>query len=175
MNATRLRKTLQQAIKAVLPKNLGHFARRRAKHLRIGARGESMACRALREIGLDIIRRNYRVNGGEIDIIARDDCTLCFIEVKTRHKRPFSRPADAVGIGKRQRVIHAAQHYLRAIGRPPLRYNFGIVEVILSGWRLSEIRYLPAVFDENSVAVASGRGARGAADAKPLYIPRHVL
>ena len=174
MTHARLQNTLQNALTALLPKNIGRFAKRRDKHLRFGARGENMACRALQEIGLDIICRNYRVTSGEIDIVARDGCNLCFVEVKTRHKRPFSRPADAVNNRKRQRLIRAAQQYLRGIGQPPLHYTFGIVEVIFSSWRLTEIRYWPAVFDERSVAVASGRAARDANDAKPLYIPRHV-
>lgn len=174
MASSRIQRSLQSTLKALLPKHLGRFAKRRARHLRLGARGECMACRALQEIGLDIICRNYRASGGEIDIVARDDCTLCFIEVKTRHKRPFSRPADAVDNRKRQRLIRAAQQYLRAIGQPPLRYSFGIVEVIFSSWRLSEIRYWPAVFDEASVAVAGGRAARNAVDNKPLHVPRHV-
>lgn len=174
MAATRISRKLRRALSALLPKNIGRFAKRRAKHLRFGVRGESMACRALQEIGLDIICRNYRVTGGEIDIVARDGCKLCFVEVKTRHKRPFSRPADAVNNRKRQRLIRAAQQYLRSIGQPPLHYTFGIVEVIFNSWRLIEIRYWPAVFDERSVAIASGRAAREANDAKPLYIPRHV-
>ncbi len=174
MASSRIQHALQNALTALLPKNLGRFAKRRARHLRLGARGEDMACRALQEIGLDILCRNYRVTSGEIDIVARDGCTLCFIEVKTRHQRPFSRPADAVNNRKRQRLIRAAQQYLRGIGQPPLHYTFGIVEVIFSSWRLSEIRYWPAVFDASSVAIATGRAARNAADPKPLYIPRHV-
>lgn len=174
MTASHPLHSLRRTLAAVLPKKLGRFAKRRARHLRLGARGEKMACRALQEIGLDILCRNYRIRGGEIDIIARDDCVLCFIEVKTRHYRPFSRPADAVTTRKRQRIIRAARRYLRNTGQPPLHYRFDVVEVIFKSWRLDELRHWPAIFDEHSVAVASGRAAREAADAKPLQFPPHV-
>jgi len=124
------------------------FARRRAAHLRLGARGERLAAGLLRRLGLEILARNYRAPDGEVDLVARADAVLCFVEVKTRHRRRHARPADAVGREKRRRIIRAARRYRRELGWPAVIYRYDIVEVVLSGRRLREVRYWPAAFNE---------------------------
>lgn len=56
----------------------------------IGGYGETVACRVLLSRGYTIVARNFRVRGGEIDIVAEQrtaaGITLCFIEVKTRQR-----------------------------------------------------------------------------------------
>jgi len=131
------------------------FGKRRAAHLRLGERGERLAARLLRELGLDVLARNYRTGRGEVDIVARDGTTLCFVEVKTRHHWVHSRPADAVGIAKRQRIVRAARQYLRELGFPPLLYRFDIVEVVLVGPRVTDIRYWRNAFQEGRDDAAS--------------------
>jgi putative endonuclease len=131
------------------------FGKRRAAHLRLGERGERLAVGLLRELGLDVLTCNYRTDRGEIDIVAREGTTLCFVEVKTRHHRVNSRPADAVGASKRQRIVRAARQYLREIGFPPLLYRYDIVEVILVGARVTDIRYWRNAFQEERQDAAS--------------------
>lgn len=108
-----------------------HFSRRRAAHLRLGRRGESLACRTLRTAGIEVLARNYQGRHGEIDIVARDGETLCFVEVKTRRRSINSTPGEAVGTAKRGRICAAAREYLRSIGIPAVPYRFDIVEVVL--------------------------------------------
>jgi len=127
------------------------FARRRALHLRLGERGERLACRLLRRLGLDVLARNYRTPEGEIDLVARDGTTLCFVEVKTRHRQVHSRPADAVGREKRRRIIRAARRYRREIGWPAIVHRYDIVELVLAGNRLHDARYWPAAFTEEEL------------------------
>jgi putative endonuclease len=124
------------------------FGKRRAAHLRLGERGERLAVRLLRELGLDVLARNYRTSRGELDIVAREGGALCFVEVKTRHRWVHSRPADAVGPAKRQRMIRAAKQYLRELGFPPLLYRYDIVEVVLVGPRVVDMRYWRNAFRE---------------------------
>ena len=62
--------------------------------------------------GYEILHRNYRKSFGEIDIIARRDGVVSFVEVKTRHYRPMTQPWEAVGYRKQQRIIQTAQAYL---------------------------------------------------------------
>jgi putative endonuclease len=124
------------------------FARRRAAHLRLGRRGERIACTLLRRLGLDVLTTNYRTAHGEVDIVAREDTTLCFVEVKTRHRRGITRPADAVGREKRRRIVKAARQYLHEIGRPAILYRYDIVEVVFDGRALRTVRHWPTAFSE---------------------------
>ena len=126
------------------------FGGRRAAHLRLGTRGERLACRLLEELGLEILARNYAGPDVEIDIAAREDGVLCFIEVKTRHRALFARPGAAVGYEKRKRLVRTAHLYLREIGRPPIPYRFDIVEIILDR-RLRDIRLHRNAFTENDL------------------------
>ena len=107
------------------------FSRRRAAHLRLGRRGEALACRVLRAAGNEVLARNYQARHGEIDIVARDAETLCFVEVKTRRRSINSTPGEAVGTAKRGRICAAAREYLRSIGIPAVTYRFDIIEVVL--------------------------------------------
>lgn len=50
----------------------------------MGRRGETAVCSYLMERGYKILTRNYRIRGGEIDIIAQKEEILAFVEVKTR-------------------------------------------------------------------------------------------
>ena len=130
------------------------FRRRRAAHLRLGRRGETLACSVLRRLGLDILTCNFRTGRGEVDIVARDHTTLCFVEVKTRRVRPGVRPADAVTLRKQHRIIRAAHRYLRELGWPDVAYRYDIVEIVLQGDRVVDVRYWPGAFTEQPLAYA---------------------
>ena len=124
------------------------FRRRRAAHLRLGRRGERLACTLLQRLGLDVLTTNYRTAQGEVDIVARQGTTLCFVEVKTRHRQLHARPADAVGRAKRQRIMQAARRYRRDLGWPAIPHRYDIVEIVLVGRRLYDVRYWPGAFTE---------------------------
>ena len=124
------------------------FAARRAAHLRLGRRGERLAARLLRELGLEVLVRNYRGPHGEIDIVAREGDVLCFVEVKTRRRAVHSRPADAVGRAKRRNLVRTAHRYLREIGRPDILYRHDIVEIVLEGRRVRDARYWRRAFTD---------------------------
>ena len=124
--------------------------RLRNAHLRLGQRGETIACALLKSLELDIILRNYKSHHGEIDIIARDGLTLCFIEVKTRRNLTRSRPADSVTGRKKTRILYTAYHYLNKIRNPPVIYRFDVVEIIFTGKKLTEARYWPNEFSHET-------------------------
>lgn len=60
-----------------------------------------------------ILSRNFRSHWGEIDLIALDDQTVCFIEVRYRKSSHFGSAAESVTIHKQQRIIKTAQAYLQ--------------------------------------------------------------
>jgi putative endonuclease len=90
---------------------------------RIGAAAEELAARHLLAHGLSIVERNFRVRGGEIDLIARDGKTLVFVEVRLRSRGDFGGAAASITAQKQQRVILAARHYLQAHGEQACRFD----------------------------------------------------
>ena len=76
-----------------------------------GAGGEREAARFLEENGYEILERNYRVAGSEVDLIAKKDDVLCFVEVKTRGSDDYGMPEEFVDRRKRQKIIRAARIY----------------------------------------------------------------
>ncbi len=76
-----------------------------------GKRGEEIAAEYLKKQGFKIIDRNFRIRGGEIDIIALDAGTLVFIEVKTRSSAAFGSPLEAITYWKLKALIKTAQFY----------------------------------------------------------------
>ena len=132
---------------------LSPFSRRRAAHLRLGQKGEHIACRLLKNLGLTIITRNYRDRQGEIDIVARDGTILCFVEVKTRRRSQYSSPAEAVTAKKQESIIRTAQRYIHQLGNPHLLYRFDIIELVFSGRCISSARYWPNAYKEKHPAL----------------------
>lgn len=112
--------------------------------MQTGREGERLAASYLKKHGMKLIGRNIRVGRDEIDLIARDDQTLVFIEVKTRADELFGRPAAAVDRAKQYRISRAASRYLRKNKLYPPYIRFDIVEVVGDGPR--EIRHLRNAF-----------------------------
>lgn len=116
------------------------------EHLRRGRLGERAARKHLRGAGLKFLTANFRSPRGEIDLVFRDDDCLVFVEVKTRSSESWTRPAAAVNAAKRRRLSLTALDYLRRLRQPPIKVRFDIVEVLLDGGRVREIRHLPNTF-----------------------------
>jgi putative endonuclease len=103
------------------------------QHLRLGVRGENLACRFLRRNGYKVLHRNFRGrSGGEIDIVCRDRDTLVFVEVKTRTREDFGRPFDAVDRNKQKRISQGGLAWLRLLDNPDILFRFDVVEVIIA-------------------------------------------
>jgi putative endonuclease len=116
------------------------------EHLRRGRLGEAAARRHLEAQGLRLLAANFRCRRGEIDLVFRDGDCLVFVEVKTRSREDWTRPAAAVNAGKRRRLSVTALEYLRRLGHPRVRIRFDVVEVLLREGAVREVRHLPAVF-----------------------------
>lgn len=77
-----------------------------------GRVGEDDAVAWLERHGYEIVRRNVETHAGEIDVVARDGETLCFIEIKARQTDRFGPAIEGVTPAKRRRLIRAASLYL---------------------------------------------------------------
>lgn len=125
----------------------GWFSRpERPLHLIRGERGERAARRHLRRQGLKFLTANFRSDRGEIDLIFRDRDCLVFVEVKTRSSEDWVRPAAAVDERKRRLLSQCALDYLKLLKNPPVKIRFDIVEVLLAGEAVREVRHLPNTF-----------------------------
>lgn len=93
----------------------------------IGIFGEKAVAQHLKEQGYTILHTNYQQFVGEIDIIAKYQQTICFVEVKTRKDRnTFA--GHAVPYAKQQKIIAAAQHF-RAQYNQEAIYRFDVALV----------------------------------------------
>jgi len=111
-----------------------------------GETGEIAAHEYLRKLGLKYLTANYRSKRGEIDLIFRANDCLIFVEVKTRSSEDWTRPAAAVNARKRRLLSQTALDYLKAIHNPLIKIRFDIIEVLLAGGKVREIRHLPNAF-----------------------------
>lgn len=125
---------------------LGIGQRQEPEHLRRGRLGEDAARRALEGAGLKYLTRNFRSDRGEIDLVFRDGAFLVFVEVKTRTRGGWTRPAASVNRAKRRNLTRAALDYVKQLAEPRVRIRFDIVEVLLDQGRVCEVRHLPAAF-----------------------------
>lgn len=78
----------------------------------IGNLGEAAVCTYLKHYGFEIIKRNFCIRGGEIDIIATREDIIAFVEVKTRASGSQNNGFDKVDIKKQKRLIKAACVFL---------------------------------------------------------------
>lgn len=83
-----------------------------AKHNDIGKIGEQLARTFLENKGFQILETNWRYRRAELDLIAKNDETLVFIEVKTRSTDLFGQPTEAISFRKQRLLADAASAYM---------------------------------------------------------------
>lgn len=106
-----------------------------------GSIGESQAEAYLLEQGYEIIETNYKNKIGEIDIIAKLDNRIVFVEVKSRATARFGYPREAVDYKKQQKIRMVADIYLKSRRIYEAYIRFDVIE-ILAG----ELTHLIAAF-----------------------------
>jgi len=80
--------------------------------IKTGNKGESLAAEFLGQKGFEIVERNYRYKHAEIDLIAKRDNWIIFVEVKTRTSTWFGQPEDFVDAQKTRNVFEAAEEFI---------------------------------------------------------------
>lgn len=104
-----------------------------ATHNEIGRWGEELAAAFLQGKGYTIVERDWKSGHRDIDIVARLDNEMVFVEVKTRRNDYFGEPIEAVDWKKRKNLTIAINHYikLRAVSLP---CRFDIVAIVGTPW-----------------------------------------
>jgi putative endonuclease len=113
----------------------------------LGKTGEDYACRELERRGYEILARRFRTRLGEIDIVAREDETLVFIEVKARRSTRFGAPCEAVDWRKQQTIGRLAAEYVLRYGIGNARCRFDVVSVIFGDGLRPRVEILRNAFD----------------------------
>ncbi|TAM81073.1 MAG: YraN family protein [Acidobacteria bacterium] len=115
------------------------------RHLKVGARGETLAYWRLRCEGYAIVTRNRRPHGrsGELDLVGWDGPVLAFIEVKTRTSEHAGPPEMALSFEQQRRIVKSARVYMRRLTKQPAGYRFDIASVMwdpAGGYRVRVIK-----------------------------------
>ena len=115
------------------------------EHLRTGDAGEERAYFHLRKLGYVMVARKFRSarTRGDIDLIAWEGDTLCFIEVKTRSTRDVKPPEAAVDQDKREQLGRVAREYLRSLSEIP-KFRFDLLTIQLEDRKSPEINLFKA-------------------------------
>lgn len=97
----------------------------------VGARAESLAAAFLTQLGFRILRQNFRARRGEIDLIAIEGETLCFVEVRYRRTEDFAHPSSTVSRLKQRRIARTASLFLTTCwAGPPCACRFDVVTIV---------------------------------------------
>ena len=97
----------------------------------IGDIGEKRAVEYLSGLGYQILETNWRYKRAEIDVIAKTDEILVFVEVKTRSYAYYGQPSEAVDKRKEALLMDAAQRYMESIDYE-WEIRFDIISIILN-------------------------------------------
>lgn len=102
----------------------------------LGQAGEQLAQRHLQAAGYEIVQTNWRCAHGEIDIIARKDEVLVFVEVRTRRSRDQGGALEmafmSLGARKQAQLRKLAYHYLEQTGAEPDLWRIDVIAVGVS-------------------------------------------
>lgn len=100
-------------------------------NLTLGFLGEKKAIEFLESKGYQIIDNNFRIRNGEIDIVAIDEGTLVFVEVKTRRNTYFGTPEESITGSKIRFLIRASHYYKLTHPRLPESMRIDAVAILL--------------------------------------------
>lgn len=124
----------------------------------LGDLGERLAAEHLEKNAYRLVVANFKVPvgrntnealvTGEIDLIAFDGDTLCFIEVKTRTSDEFTGPLSAVDLRKQRQIIRTARIYRRIFGIRDVKYRYDVVTIVMRRGRLPEIELVKGFWTE---------------------------
>ena len=96
-----------------------------------GNRGEERAAAFLVENGLRIAARNFRIDGGEIDIVATSPAMFIFVEVKFRSEGSYIDALERISPAQTTRIRFTPQHYLlqHGLNQHQLRLRFDVITI----------------------------------------------
>ena len=97
----------------------------------LGKIGEQKAVNYLKKGGFSILKRNFRSYGGEVDIIAKKNNSIYFIEVKTRSNLNKGYPYEAVNKLKISHMKRAANYFLLKSHFKDYKLKLGVISILI--------------------------------------------
>jgi len=114
--------------------------------LDLGKLGEEKAVQYLKDKGYKILERNYKTKLGELDVVAREAKTICFVEVKTRGSQEKGDPLESITPGKQHKLCRLAISYLKLNNLLGQSARFDAVSVYQDGGR-TDIKLIKNAFE----------------------------
>ncbi len=125
------------------------MGRGQTPHLELGRRGEEAAFFYLRRHGYTVVARDWRSGKvrGDIDLVAWEGTTLCFIEVKARGSRNVATAESAVDEEKTRVLRRLARQYLLALPLDPEQVRFDVLSIYYDTQHRPEIELFRDAFN----------------------------
>ncbi|MBO4441900.1 YraN family protein [bacterium] len=121
----------------------------------IGAEAENYTAEWLTQKGYEILDRNFCMRGGELDIIAKKDDTVVFVEVRSWNREFWEggTPLETISSSKIKHLIKTAVYYLhtKKIPQQSVNIRFDVAALIKESDGRFSIDYIPAAFDASEV------------------------
>jgi len=111
-----------------------------------GTVGEDAAVAHLASLGYVILDRNFKTRAGEVDIVAREQKTTVFVEVKRREAAGHGTAAEFVTASKMRRVVSAARIYAAKHGLTESLIRFDVIAIDVIDGR-EQLRHHRGAFD----------------------------
>ena len=113
-----------------------------------GSYGETLARQYLQSLGYRILEENFRNKLGEIDLIAQDGKTICFVEVKTRQSLDQGQPYEAVTPWKIRKLSQLAVSYLKyKFYTLEVPARFDVISIVQKQSGQADIQHIKNAFD----------------------------
>lgn len=119
-----------------------------SKNSDIGNKGEDFASEYLLSLGYTILERNWRYSRAEIDLIAKDEEILVFIEVKTRSSDTYGQPEEFISDYQQELIFKAAQRYMDKIGHD-WEIRFDTISILVKEkfeWKDYDLKHIKDVY-----------------------------
>ena len=104
-----------------------------------GRLGEEIALKYIISKGGTIVEKNYRTKMGEIDLIARMNGELVFVEVKSRSNINYGYPCEAVNYKKKRKITNVAKYYILDNSLEDISVRFDVIEIYLTDKKINHI------------------------------------
>ena len=114
----------------------------------LGSHGENLAAEFLKRRGYRILQRNFRLKFGEIDIVAQEGDTICFVEVRTKTTEEMGTPFESITSFKQRKLSKLALAYLKNQYKSvEVRARFDVVAVVAQEGKEEKVELIKNAFE----------------------------